>query len=162
MKKLLSIVAGTMLVSTALTTTSCKIKQPIHLTKFDLKNLKIINIKVTKDAANPFKLQINVNNAYNKIRTAIFESYNSFGYKKQLKFSDFIYGSLKGLDKTENLKKSWAIQIINGNGVAMSKPDNVFRMTNIFSTPPTTKVLLANNALEVKITTTNKMLKNNQ
>ena len=124
--------------------------------KFNLNEINVFKIKVTKSTtagANLGKLQINVNNVYNKIKTVIIEEYNAQKYKdvKTLKATDFTYGS------TTTKNHPWAIEIMDGNGVAMTKPDSTTQMTNIFSTAAlTTGIILKNNALKVKVVTTNK------
>jgi len=173
MKKPLSKVAGSILVTSTSTTAACKPKDTekqspttesksketsVISTKFDLNNIHVTNIKVTNNATSR-KLQINVENAFKKIVTKIIERYQGFGFKDEnnnnsmISVQDFRYGS------TTDDTHPWAIQIIDGNGVAMTKPDDVIEMNNIFSTAAPTKVLLPDNALEVKIVTTNTNVK---
>ena len=141
MKKLLSIIAitGGILAFTLPTVTACKSnskpKPPVS-TKFDLSKLIVTGIQVTKatSGANNNKLQINVQQAYNKIVAKIIEIYQIFGFKNDdLKVSNFAYGDKIALTK----EKTWAIQIMDGNGTAMTLPTTSTDMTNIFSTTPT-------------------------
>jgi len=173
MKKLLSIFAiSGILASTTPTITACKSKpksksmplipcvpstskpkpepKPV-ITKFDLTKVNVTGIEVTK-ATRSFNLQINTNRAYNKIVNTIVAAYNSaFTFKgKHLKTTDFRYAP------TTDDTHSWAIQIINGNNNAFATLKN---NANIFTTQPTTEVLLPNNALKVKIVTTNNNVK---
>ena len=155
MKKLLSILPiGSALASTTPTAAACKSKpKPPTVTQLDLSKLIITGIQVTKSTttAKAGRLQINVTQAYNKIRLAIMNTYNVCGFQGGLlKTSDFKYG--KATDKTH----SWAIEIMDGNNKAFATLEN---NADIFTTQPTTQVLLPNNALEVKIVTTNTNVK---
>ena len=159
MKKLLSILAigGGILAFTLPTVTACKSKSKPKppaaptIAKLNLNEINVFNIKVTKNTTTR-KLQINVNNAFNKIKTVIIDQYNDQKYKdvQTLSPSDFTYGS------TTDDTHSWAIKIMDGNNVVMPLPANTTELTNIFTTQPTTAILLPDNALKVKIITTNK------
>ena len=166
MKKILSILATqSTLASTVPTASACSVSQ-----SFDLTTISVTGIEVEKivDHKNINRLGINVSRAYNKIRSKIISGYNNlFTYPgKRLIYTDFIYGSAKDLTKPENNKKSWAIQIMDGYNDLMpiSSSSRSRTLTPIFPQQPSkvetkSKVLLANNALAVKIYTTNANVK---
>ena len=160
MKKLLSILSiGSVLASTAPAVTACNSTKTV--TKMDLSKLMVTGIDVTKDTT----LKIHTQNAFNKIVAKIIESYKLFDFKgSDLKVSDFTYGV------TPTKEHPWAIQIMNGNkkSAAISKWTAAKPTADIFPTsteqngdptPATPSVLLKDNALSVKIVTTNTNVK---
>ena len=139
MKKLLSILAisGVSLGSTTNFLVSCN-----RQGKFDLNNIQLYNI----DSSYFWEFKIKRHDLLYTISLQIMLRYNSQSFANKLKVSDFMYGS------KPTKEHPWAIEVMNVDG----KTPLVFnkqKVANLIFPPNYT--VLANNALKVKITTTN-------
>ena len=116
---------------------------PVKPTKFNLNNIQLYNLNYNLD--NDF-LKINQDALVNNISLQIMNEYNSESFANKLKVSDFMYGT------TPTQNHSWAIEVMNIDG----KTPLVFNEQGVANLRfPTNYTVLTDNALKVKITTTN-------
>jgi len=173
MKKPLSTVVGSVLVSTASTTAACKTKEPpvttnesqpqkktdVIKTQLDLTKVRVTGINVTSNSKH--QLQIDIKNAYQKIIQTIIGGYNVYDFedKQVLSSKDFKYG----LEPDNN--HPWAVAIMQTDKKTMiAQPTTTNNKRNIVADKTivaTNQVLLPDNALEVRIKTTNNNVKKN-
>ena len=177
MKKPLSTVVGSVLVTSASTTAACKTKEPPVTTnksqpqkktddlrtQLDLTKIRVTGINVTSnpDQFNQYHLQIDIKNAYQKIIQTIIGGYNAgdFEDKPVLSAKDFKYGL------EPNNKHPWAVAIMQSDKKTMiPEPTTANNYRNIITDKTivtANQVLLEDNALEVRIKTTNNNVKEN-
>jgi len=136
MKKLLSILAigGGILGSTLPTITACN-----QTGKFYLNNIQLYNLDIYYD------MRVNRNSLLHNISLKIMAQYNSQSFSNKLKVSDFMYGT------KPTKEHPWAIEVMNIDG---KTPLKFLKGTANLIFPPNYTVL-TDNALKVKITTTN-------
>jgi len=149
MKKILSLLSIIAIFSSntllANAGTACNSKP----TSLNLNDLKFYNINVTK---NNNHLEINGILAYKNIEDKIIQQYNNIFPDQKITSSNFAINSLK----LQN-NKSWAIQIYNLNGTSSIKDTKNEEL--VF---PTNYNVLKDNALNIKITTSNPNVTNSK
>jgi len=148
MKKILSILSiGVFLSSSSSNLFSCNNNS--NTKKLNLNNLKVFNLNVS---TNSTSLILNYNQVYKKAELEILEQYNAFATTiknaKKIQLNDFSIG-------TSTSNTPWAIQIYNINGSTKLSPISATNSNVVLQYTNKAKIL-NNNALNIKINTTNK------
>jgi len=154
MKKLLSIltIGGGILGSTLPMVTACKSKpKPPKppIAKWDLNNIKLFNLNLIW-TYHHLHLQARRSALLYVISLQILAEYNSESFPNKLKETDFMYGS------TPTTEHPWAIEVMDINGTTPLHFNNKGVADLNF---PDDYTVLTDNALKVKITTTNQYVK---